>query len=168
MRWTRLRAVEQWLAGIFGRGHQCLRPTLPVFEAEIADVATSCSRPKGDDDPSIVMAWPSPQAARFERREESETLLRVMEERSSLLEECLANTLTRSRSVQVVIGVKPLRELRDVRWCWLATACPTMPSGAGCARPDANADIAPSVRWLRGRPDDDLVLISTHPRSGRA
>ena len=51
----------------------------------------------------------------FERREESEVLLRVMEEHSSLLEEVLANALsTNVGGVQVVIGGEGRwRELRD-------------------------------------------------------
>jgi heat-inducible transcriptional repressor len=99
-------------------GINALRPTLPVFEAEIAGVVADIlqqaegrtTSPVYRDGLAQVLKQPE-----FERREESETLLRVMEERSSLLEEVLANTLNPNvGGVQVVIGGEGRwRELRD-------------------------------------------------------
>jgi heat-inducible transcriptional repressor len=95
-----------------------VRPTLPVFEAEIAGVVADIlqqaegrtTSPVYRDGLAEVLKQPE-----FERREESETLLRVMEEHSSLLEDVLANALNPSvGGVQVVIGGEGRwRELRD-------------------------------------------------------
>jgi hypothetical protein len=95
-----------------------VRPTLPMFEAEIAGVVADILQhterahysPVYRDGLAEVLKQPE-----FERREESETLLRVMEEHSSLLEEVFANALSMNvGGVQVVIGGEGRwRELRD-------------------------------------------------------
>ncbi len=95
-----------------------VRPTLPVFEAEIAGVVADILQQTEGRTTSpvyrdgLVEVLKQPE---FERREESETLLRVMEEHSSLLEDVLANALNPSvGGVQVVIGGEGRwRELRD-------------------------------------------------------
>ena len=99
-------------------GIVALRANLPVFEAEIAGVVADimqqaesrATSPVYRDGLSEVLRQPE-----FEGRQESEALLRVMEEHSSLLEEVLANALSPNvGGVQVVIGGEGRwRELRD-------------------------------------------------------
>jgi heat-inducible transcriptional repressor len=112
------RRLSNACENLSAEGINALRPTLPVFEAEIAGVVADIlqqaegrtTSPVYRDGLAQVLKQPE-----FERREESETLLRVMEERSSLLEEVLANTLNPNiGGVQVVIGGEGRwRELRD-------------------------------------------------------
>jgi len=99
-------------------GVTALRSSLPAFEAEIAGVIadilqqaeTRTAGPIYHDGLTEVLKQPE-----FEGREESEALLRVIEERSSLLEEVVANALSPDvGEVQVVIGGEGRwRELRD-------------------------------------------------------
>ncbi len=112
------RRLSNACENLSAEGINALRPTLPVFEAEIAGVVADImqqaeartANPVYRDGLAQVLKQPE-----FERREESETLLRVMEEHSSLLEDVLANTLNPNvGGVQVVIGGEGRwRELRD-------------------------------------------------------
>jgi heat-inducible transcriptional repressor len=117
-----LDEVSRRLSGacenLSAEGVNALRSALPAFEAEIAGVVADIlqqtegrtTSPVYRDGLAEVLKQPE-----FERREESETLLRVMEEHSSLLEEVLANALSPNLGgVQVVIGGEGRwRELRD-------------------------------------------------------
>jgi len=99
-------------------GVNALRPTLPAFEAEIAGVVADILQQTEGRTPSPVYRDGLAEVLKqpeFERREESETLLRVMEEQSNLLEDVLANALSPNLGgVQVVIGGEGRwRELRD-------------------------------------------------------
>ena len=112
------RRLSNACENLSAEGINALRPTLPVFEAEIAGVVADIlqqaeartANPVYRDGLAQVLKQPE-----FERREESETLLRVMEEHSSLLEDVLANALNPNvGGVQVVIGGEGRwRELRD-------------------------------------------------------
>jgi len=105
-------------ANLSPEGIAALRANLPAFEAEIAgviadilqQVESRSSSPIYRDGLTEVLKQPE-----FESREDSETLLRVMEEHSSLLEDVLANALSPNvGGVQVVIGGEGRwRELRD-------------------------------------------------------
>ena len=93
-------------------------PHLPAFEAEIAGVVADimqqtearATSPVYRDGLTEVLKQPE-----FEGRQESETLVRVMEEHSSLLEDVLTNALSPNvGDVQVVIGGEGRwRELSD-------------------------------------------------------
>jgi heat-inducible transcriptional repressor len=95
-----------------------VRSTLPAFEAEIAGVVADimqqsesrATRPVYRDGLTEVLRQPE-----FEGREESETLMRVLEEHTSLLEDVLSNAASPDiGNVQVVIGGEGRwRELRD-------------------------------------------------------
>jgi heat-inducible transcriptional repressor len=112
------RRLNNACANLSPEGMAALRPNLPAFEAEIAGVIADIlqqiesrsSSPIYRDGLTEVLKQPE-----FESREDSETLLRVMEEHSSLLEDVLANALSPNvGGVQVVIGGEGRwRELRD-------------------------------------------------------
>jgi heat-inducible transcriptional repressor len=112
------RRLSNACENLSAEGINALRPTLPVFEAEIAGVVADIlqqaeartANPVYRDGLAQVLKQPE-----FERREESETLLRVMEEHNSLLEDVLANALNPNvGGVQVVIGGEGRwHELRD-------------------------------------------------------
>jgi heat-inducible transcriptional repressor len=99
-------------------GIAALRATLPTFEAEIVGVLADILQAAEQRSSSLIYRDGLTEVLKqpeFERREESEALLRVMEERSSLLEEVFANALSMNvGGVQVVIGGEGRwRELRD-------------------------------------------------------
>jgi len=99
-------------------GIAALRSNLPTFEAEIAGVLADILQATEQRPSSLIYRDGLTEVLKqpeFERREESEVLLHVMEEHSSLLEEVFANTLNMNvGGVQVVIGGEGRwRELRD-------------------------------------------------------
>jgi len=112
------RRLSNACENLSAEGINALRPTLQAFEAEISGVIADIlqqaegrtANPVYRDGLAEVLKQPE-----FERREESETLMRVMEEHSSLLEDVLANALNPNvGGVQVVIGGEGRwRELRD-------------------------------------------------------
>ncbi len=99
-------------------GIMALRANLPTFEAEIAGVIADILQMIETRTPSMIYRDGLSEVLKqpeFENREDSEALMRVMEEHNSLLEEVLANTLSPNvGGVQVVIGGEGRwRELRD-------------------------------------------------------
>jgi heat-inducible transcriptional repressor len=99
-------------------GITALRSTLPAFEAEVAGVIADILQPADLHAASPIYRDGLTQVLKqpeFEGRQESETLLRVLEEHSSLLEEVMSHAVSPDvGNVQVVIGGEGRwRELRD-------------------------------------------------------
>ncbi len=99
-------------------GIAALRANLPTFEAEIAGVLADILQATEQSSSNLIYhdgVTEMLKQPEFERREESEGLLRVMEDHNSLLEEVFANALSMNiGGVQVVIGGEGRwRELRD-------------------------------------------------------
>jgi heat-inducible transcriptional repressor len=112
-----------------------VRQNLPTFDAEIASVIADimqqtesrATSPIYRDGLTEVLKQPE-----FERKEESETLLRVLEEHTSLLEEVLSNAVSPDvGNVQVVIGGEGRwRELRDYSLVLARYGVPDFATGA--------------------------------------
>ena len=112
-----------------------VRSNLPVFEAEIASVTadimqqteTRATSPIYRDGLTEVLKQPE-----FGKKQESETLLRVLEEHSSLLEEVLSNAVSPGvGNVQVVIGGEGRwRELKDYSLVLARYGVPDYATGA--------------------------------------
>jgi heat-inducible transcriptional repressor len=129
------RRVNNTCENLSAEGIATLRPTLPAFEAEISGVLADIlqqtelrtTSPVYRDGLAEVLKQPE-----FERREESETLLRVMEAHSSVLEEVLANAVSPYvGGVQVVIGGEGRwQELRDYSLVLARYGVPDQATGA--------------------------------------
>jgi heat-inducible transcriptional repressor len=122
-------------ANLSAEGITALRSSLPTFEAEVAGVIadilqqteSGTTSPIYRDGLTEMLKQPE-----FEGREESETLLRVLEEQNSLLEEVLTNAVSPDvGNVQVVIGGEGRwRELKDYSLVLARYGVPDYATGA--------------------------------------
>ena len=112
-----------------------VRQNLPTFDAEIAGVIADIMQQTESRTTSPIYRDGLTQVLKqpeFERKEESETLLRVLEEHSSLLEEVLSNAVSPDvGNVQVVIGGEGRwRELKDYSLVLARYGVPDFATGA--------------------------------------